>query len=124
MLSPSQRKAIAALVTSKTREQAAAAAGISPRTLRTYFENPEFVREYRSAFAGLVDEATRHAQRNMSPAIDTLLEIMQDADISPAARVAAARSTLEYSLQLSEMNDFNARLSEIEKRLTDEAQES
>ena len=112
-LSENKQKAIAALLTCKTKEQAAEKAGISPRTLRTYFEDPVFQQAYRNAFADLIDSATRRAQQTISPAFDTLSEIMQDTDISPAARVSAARAALEYGLRLTEANDIIAQIREI-----------
>lgn len=112
-LSENKQKAIAALLTCKTKEQAAEKAGISPRTLRTYFEDPAFLQAYRNAFGSLIDQATRHAQQTISPALDTLSEIMQDADISPAARVSAARAVLEYGLRLTEANDIIAQIREM-----------
>ena len=113
-LSENKQKAIAALLTCKTKEQAAEKAGISSRTLRTYFEDPAFLQAYRNAFGSLIDEATRHAQQTISPALDTLSEIMQDADISHAARVSAARAALEFTLRLIEVNDIVPRLEALE----------
>lgn len=112
-LSLQQQKAIAALLTSKNKAAAASAAGISTRTLQRYFEDAEFTEAYKAAFAGLVEDATRQAQQIISPAFDTLEEIMRDNEITPAARVSAARAALEYTLRLTEANDIIAQIREI-----------
>ena len=108
--------ALAALLTHPTRKEAAAAAGISVRTLQDYFnKDPEFMERYRAAFGELVQDATRQAQRAIAPALSTLTEIMEDKDEQASARIQAARSTLEYALKLTEQTDILDTLRELEK---------
>lgn len=59
-----KQKALLALLTNPTKEKAAAAAGITSKTLRGYLAEPEFQAEYKKAFAGLV---TATLQNNSSP---------------------------------------------------------
>ena len=106
MLTPNQMKAIEALMTHPTKKDAAKAAGISDVTLRKYLSNEEFQEEYRKAFTGLVTEATRQAQKALSPALSALSDIVKDKDESSTARIAAARSLLEYGLRLTEFSDI------------------
>lgn len=117
MLSPNQQKALAALLTAKSNEEAARQAGISPRTLSRYFSDPEFKTEYQKAFSGLVEGATRRAQKNLEPAVNTLKELMEDREQNGQIRVSAARSLLEYSLKLSERVDILERLDELEEAM-------
>lgn len=49
-LTQNQQKAIAALLSSPSREEAARKCGLTSRTLRAYFQNNEFCEAYRSAF--------------------------------------------------------------------------
>lgn len=113
-MTPKKQKALLALLTSPTREKAAAAAGITSKTLRGYLADPGFQAEYKRAFSGLVEEATRQAQQAIAPALFTLREIVEDADESAQARISAARSILEYSMKLTETTDILARLDELE----------
>jgi hypothetical protein len=113
-VSESKRRAIAALLTSKTRKEAAEKAGISDRTLRTYFSDPEFVRAYKEAFSGIIEEATREAQRAISPALAVLREIMEDQEQQAPARISAARATLEYGMKMTETLDILEQLNELE----------
>lgn len=110
-----QQKALLALLAHPTKEKAAAAAGITSKTLRGYLSDPEFQAEYRKAFAGLVEDATRQAQQAIAPALSTLREVVEDSGESPQFRISAARSILEYSLKLTEQNDILSKLQDLEK---------
>lgn len=114
-MTPNKEKLLAALLTSRTKKEAAAAEGISDRTMRSYFEDQEFCQRYREAFAGVIESATRQAQQNLTLAISTLTEIMGNADEQATARIQAARSTLEYALKLTEQMDILEQLRELEK---------
>lgn len=113
-MTPKKQKALVALLTQPTKEKAAAAAGITSKTLRGYLDDPEFQAEYKKAFAGLVEDATRQAQQAIEPALSTLREIVEDGDENAQARISAARSILEYSMKLTEQTDILARLESLE----------
>ena len=113
-MTPKKEKALAALLVCPTKDAAAKSAGITGRTMSIYLKDPEFQSEYKRAFGVLVDNATRQAQRNLTPAVSTLQEIMQDQGQNGQIRVSAARSLLEYSLKLSERVDILDRLDELE----------
>lgn len=85
------------------------------RTLRAYFQNNEFCEAYRSAFQELTENATRRAQRLLSPALDTLEDVMKDADAQPAARTNAARIAIESAMRLTEQNDIMRQINELEE---------
>lgn len=114
-MTPKQEKAIAALLTHSTKQEAAKAAGIDPRTLRRYFEDVEFQKAYREAFSGLVEDATRKAQQSIAPALQVLRELSEDGGEAGQVRVSAARSLLEYSLRLTEQLDIMTKLKELEE---------
>lgn len=114
-MSPKQQRAIAALLTHDTKESAARAAGVDPRTLRRYFGDAEFRKAYKEAFSGLVEDATRQAQQSIAPALQVLREIAGNGRETGQVRVSAARSLLEYSLRLTEQLDLLQRLEEMEK---------
>lgn len=116
-MTPKKQKALLALLTSSTREKAAAIAGITAKTLRSYLADPEFQAEYRRAFSGLVEDATRQAQQAIEPALSTLREIVEDGDENAQARISAARCILEYSVKLTETTDVLARLGELEQQI-------
>lgn len=114
-MTPKQQKALLALLENPTKEKAAAASGITPKTLRAYLADPVFQSEYRKAFANMVEDATRQAQQTLRPALSTLKEIMEDEDIAPAARIQACRTALEYAIRLTDQNDLAERLTALER---------
>lgn len=115
-LSMSQRRALSALLTSKTLEEAAAQAKISSRTLRSYLKNAEFRCEYGEVMAQLVADAAAQARRGMVEAISLLREMLGDADAPPGVRVTAARALLESGGKLIEMQSLESRIAALEER--------
>lgn len=113
-MTPKKQKALLALLTQPTKEKAAAAAGITSKTLRGYLDDPEFQDEYRKAFAEPVEDATRKVQQTLDPAVAVLREIMEDRDENGQVRVTAARSVLEYGLKMTEQTDILTRLQDLE----------
>ena len=116
-MTPKKQKALLAFLSSPTKEKAAAAAGITSKTLRAYLSNPEFQAEYKKAFAELVEDATRQAQQAIAPALSTLREVVEDSSEGPQFRISAARTILEYSLKLTEQNDILAKLQDLEAEM-------
>ena len=110
-----KEKALQALLVSRTRAEAAKAAGIGESTLRTYMQDTEFLERYRQAFGDMVRDAARQAQQTLSPALSTLREIMEDREELASARITAARSILEYTLKLGEQVDILEQLRELEE---------
>lgn len=106
MLTPKKQRALQALLTNGTKQEAAKAAGISPRTLCDYLADEEFQREYKRAFRQLVTDATRQAQRSLSPSLSALNDIVQDEGENSNTRISAARTLLEYTLRLTEISDI------------------
>lgn len=114
-MTPNKEKLLAALLTSRSKKEAVAAAGIAERTMRTYFEDPEFCQRYREAFAGVIEDATRQAQALLMPALSTLQTVMEDEEIPAQARITAAKSIIDYSLKLTEQADILEQLRELER---------
>lgn len=115
-MTPKKQKALLALLTQPTKEKAAAA-GITSKTLRGYLAEPDFQAEYKKAFSGLVEDATRQAQQAIAPALSTLREIVEDGTENAQARISAARSLLEYALRLTESADILTRLDDLESKV-------
>ena len=114
-MTPNEERALSALLTSKTKLEAAEKAGITDRTMRRYFEDPEFCQRYREAFAGVIEDATRQAQALLMPALSTLQTVMEDEEIPAQARITAAKSIIDYSLKLTEQTDILEQLRELEE---------
>lgn len=112
-----QEKGIQALISCPTQRAAAKAAGVGVSTLREWMKQDEFKTAYKAAVQGLLEAATRKAQRSFDPALDALLAIVSDDTQQPTARISAARAILEFGLKLTETTDIFADVQEIERIL-------
>ena len=117
MLTSRKRRAIEALLTAPTKKEAAAAAGISRRSLREYFAHSEFQAEYRKACDALIDDATRQLKQLLPLGMDALEHLLTGETISDATRHAAIRTLLEYTAKYTELNDIEQRLEHLEQNL-------
>lgn len=105
-LTPNQAKALAALMTTGTRKDAAKAANLDERTLRRYMEDPDFVSEYRKACHALMDDATLQLKQMLPLGMDALRDLLTSETTSDATRHAAVRTLLEYNARYTEFNDI------------------
>jgi hypothetical protein len=110
-----QEDAIAALLTQRNVEEAARAAGISVRTLLRWLKLPEFQDAYRQARRDAFGQATARLQQGTSAAATTLLKVMIDPSVPASVRVRAADSVLNHASKAIEIEDIEARLSELER---------
>ena len=116
-LTERQRRALAALLAAPTTKEAAKIADVGERTLKRWRTLPAFQRAYRAAQSELLESAVCQSRRHLTGALSALADITADADAPPAARVSAARASVELALKLGEQNDILTRLTELEKQL-------
>lgn len=119
-ISRKQEKAILALMTARTIEGAAKRAGVYTRTIFRWFKSEAFLSEYRDARREVITKAISKAQSSMSKAVDALVEVLEDRNCPPSARVAASRDLLAISLRGLEVLDFQCKLLAIENRIISE----
>ncbi len=110
-----KEKAIAALLTTDTVEQAANVAGIAESTLYRWLREPVFLEQYRKARKAAVDQAISTLQERANKAAKALIDIAEDQEMPPSTRVAAAREILQTSIKGVERDDFERRLEELER---------
>ena len=111
-----QEAAIVALLTQRTVDEAARAAGIGTRTLLRWLQVPDFQRAYREARRAVVQQAITQVQRATGEAVETLRSVMQDAEAPASARVSAAKAILETAVKGVELEDLAARIAALEAR--------
>lgn len=85
---------IAALLANGTLRAAAAAAGISERTLYDRMNNGDFQALYKAAKADLIRAAVFSLNNQLQVAIDTVVKVMQDENNNAAIRLQAAQTIL------------------------------
>lgn len=117
-LSPSQLKAIIALLETRTVEQAAIKAGVGARTLyRWLAEDKEFNARLRFAEGRLIDNATRRLVGLADRSIDVLKDMLNDEEVEDPVRLRAAKINIEAMLKLRELRNVEERLAEIESQI-------
>lgn len=110
-----KEEAIAALLTQRNVEEAARAAGIGTQTLMRWLKVPEFQAAYREARRAAFSQSIARLQQASSAAATTLLKIMLDVNVPASTRVRAADSVLDHAKQAIEIEDIEARVSELER---------
>lgn len=91
----SNEKIIAALLNSRSLAQAADATGISPRTLYDRMNTSSFKAAYSAAKSDLIRNAVADLNEQLTDAVETIADIMNDVDISPSTRLQAAKLLLD-----------------------------
>ena len=85
---------IAALLNNGTLKAAAAAAGVSERTIYDRMNNGEFQALYKAAKADLIRAAVFSLNSKVQAAIDTVAAVMHDENNNAAVRLQAAQTIL------------------------------
>lgn len=122
-LNAKQQKALTALLSNSTVQEAASACGQSEATLFRYLRDGTFKAHYRHARAEIVEHAITQLQRDCATASKTLREICESTSAPASARVAAAKAILDGAVKAVELQDMAARLEALEDRLEDEDDE-
>ena len=89
-----KEKILAALLYCNTRKEAAAYSGVSERTLYSYLQDPEFVKEYEGAKKELIRSASEQIQRSLEPSITALRAIAEDKAAGKTARVPRSKKSI------------------------------
>jgi hypothetical protein len=110
-----KEEAIAALLTQRNIEEAARTAGIGTRTLLRWLKIPEFAAAYREARRQAFGQSIARLQQATSAAAATLMKIMVDPSAPASVRVRAADSIFNHSARAIEIEDIEARVSELER---------
>ena len=114
-LTPKQRKAVEALLTTGDVSAAAKEVGIVRDTLYRWLKQPVFAQAVREAEASAIDDLSRLLVRLSRTATATLGKAMTDPVAPYTTRVRAADVTLNRLLQLRELATLEARVTELER---------
>ena len=108
-------EAVAAMLTQRNVEEAARSVGISTATLMRWQKEPELQQAYRAARRAAHGQSIARLQQATSAAVSTLLKVMVDASTPASTKVRAADSVLDHSAKAIEIEDIEARVSELER---------
>src|ERR1039457_4877441 len=114
-LSPKQEQAILALVTNQRVDNAARAVGTAPRTLYGWMNEPLFDKAYRKARRDAFGQGTARLQQASGAAVSSIPKIMVDQHAAASTRLRAAELVLTHGAKAIEIEDVEARVSELER---------
>jgi hypothetical protein len=110
-----KEEAIVALLSQKNIEEAARSIGIGSATLLRWLKDPDFDTAYREARRAAFRQSVARLQQASGAAVTTLLKLMIDPTTPPSTRARAADSVLDHSAKAIELEDIEARVSELER---------
>jgi len=110
----SREAAIQALIGNPNVKEAAQTCGVSERTMHRWLKEPGFSRQLEEAQRGVTNSLMRSVISRAERAAETLDSIMANSKASAHARVAAARTLLEFSFKAVELGDIMKRLEALE----------
>lgn len=113
-LSKKQELAIVELLSCPSVREVSQKVKVSEVTLYRWLNNDTFKAHYRAARRKIVEQALGTLQKATSEAVRTLLEVMDDKEVSPPARVASARTILEFAVKAVELDDLSERVEVLE----------
>ena len=106
----SDEEVIAALLQHGTIKEAAAAVGISTRTIYDRMrDSTEFQGLYAEAKTSIARKAVFSINEKLSAAIDAVMEIMTDTEVNAAVRLQAAQTIINNAAKFSERLDTDER---------------
>ena len=108
-----QERIIMALLEHPTLERAAAALDMSKATLWRSMQRPEFATAFRKARRDAFSQSLARLQHAANVAVNTLLRVMTDREAPAASRVRAADVVLQATVRGMEVEDIEARVSEL-----------
>jgi hypothetical protein len=116
-LSTNQRKALVALMASKSVRAAAKKCGLAERTLYRYLADPAFAAELARQEGHMIDAGVRWMITELEAALGTIDDVRTDESASPSVRLRAASTWLAALRDLRELRDIEARLARLEEVL-------
>ena len=99
--------------------KAAKEAGVSPKTIYTWFRQPEFIEALNEA----TNEAIRQVSRDLVglgiKAIKHLHEVIDDPETLTRDRIRSIALVLDNLIKYRELSDIEARLTNLEEMIND-----
>ena len=103
------------MLTQQNVDEAAKTIGIAPNTLLNWLKLPEFDAAYREARRLAFRQSVARLQQASSAAVSTLLKVMVDPSTPASTKVRAADSVMSHAAKAIEIEDIEARVSELER---------
>lgn len=113
-LTDAQDRAIDAVLEHETREAAATAAKVSPRSLFRWLKSPVFQTELARRRTRLLSVSADILARGAAGAARALVRMSEGTLAASQARTAAAKAVMDLVRKSAEVDDIGIRLAELE----------
>lgn len=117
-----EEKAILCLLQNPNMGDAAKECGIGSVTLWRWMQDPLFQSKYKAARRQAVGAAVAVLQQATAKAVNALVDIVDNKEAPPGARVNAAKVILETNFKVIETEDILERLAVLEAALAGDDQ--
>lgn len=117
-----EERYIAALLTNATIKDAAAACGVSERTMHNRLNDPAFRARYDTARLEALRQSSAYLQVIVGEAIQKMYEIMLDPDTAPQIQLNAATAIVRAQQTMTEQTDVLTQLAELKEAVFHEQQ--
>lgn len=113
-LTPQQAQALAALLSGLKVDAVARRVKVDRTTVWRWTQEPAFAAEYAAGRRAAVAQATTMLQAQAAAAVDVLVSLMNDKQLSASIRLRAAQTVYEQSVKAIELDDVVQRLEALE----------
>jgi hypothetical protein len=117
-----KRRAIAALLTQPNQQAAAAAAGVTDRTLRRWMDDPLFQASLNTAQLAILQDAVRMLLVDLEKSLTTIRDLRDNPNESSGVRLRAAQSLLAVLMDWRTTLSFEERIATLERLFADDNQ--
>lgn len=116
-LSAKQRRGIISLLEEGTIQAAAESAGVTPKTIYRWMDDPDFRAALRAAEGQLLVLVTARLNDEAAAAVRTLSEMHKDENQPGGVRVRAANYILNHLLKIRDQREIVERLEALERKI-------
>lgn len=102
------------MLTYPTIREASEATGIAEPTIYLKLRDENFKMKYNEAKRQILENTVTFLQTKLQQATATILNIMNDVEVSAQTRLNAARSVFDYCIKLTEQTEILERVEALE----------
>lgn len=114
-MKPKDEQILTALLSCGSVVEASNVSKVSCKTIYNRLSDKDFKAEYDRRRTMALNEACNTLQATLTKAVDTIREIMENADTAPQIRLNASALLLQNCLKYTEQVNILSRLDELEK---------
>lgn len=111
---------LSALLNCGSLRKAAESLGTTANTIANRLKKDDFRKRYEAAKSKLLSEAVGAMKSQLTSAVDTLTEILNNKENPPSVRISAADSLLRHSVRYIEVSEIENRLRKLEEGANNE----